>query len=174
MALVVNLVAGPGAGKSTTAAGVFHELKMLGYNAELVPEYAKDITWEDASRKLENQIYILGKQWHRLWRVATKVDVVVTDSPLFLSLVYGEQEPPCFKDLVLHLHDQNDNLTYFVDRVKAYNPLGRTQTEYEARAIDETVLRILAWYDIDYTRIPGNKTAVSQIVEDVEEYLRNR
>lgn len=167
MALVINLVAGPGAGKSTTAAGIFHELKMRGYNAEYVMEYAKDVTWEDASAKLENQIYVLGKQWHRLWRVATKVDVVVTDCPLFLSLVYGEDEPDCFKDLVLYLHGQNKNKTYFLDRVKKYSPLGRNQTETEARAIDESVLRLLDEHKFDYEKIPADFTAVSRIVEDV-------
>jgi hypothetical protein len=172
MALVCNLVAGPGAGKSTTAAGVFHELKMRGYNAEYVQEYAKDITWEDASRKLENQVYILGKQWHRLWRVATKVDIVVTDCPLFLSLVYGEGEPQCFKDLVLYLHGQNDNLNYFVDRKKKYNPLGRNQTELEARAIDESVIRLLDEYEIPHLRIPGDSTAVGRIVYDIETHMR--
>lgn len=168
MALIVNLVAGPGAGKSTTAAGVFHELKMRGYNAEYVMEYAKDVTWEDASAKLENQIYVLGKQWHRLWRVANKVDVVVTDCPLFLSLVYGEFEPDCFKELVLYCHNQNENMTYFIDRVKKYNPLGRNQTELEAHAIDESVLRLLDKYAFQYQRITGDYTAVGRIVEDVE------
>jgi len=171
MALVVNLVAGPGAGKSTTAAGVFHELKMRGYNAEYVMEYAKDVTWEDASAKLENQIYVLGKQWHRLWRVATKVDVVVTDCPLFLSLVYGEHEPDCFKELVLYLHNQNVNMNYFLDRVKRYSPLGRNQTEDEAVAIDASVLRLLEKYALKYTRLPGTKLAVDTIVADVEKEL---
>lgn len=172
MALVVNLVAGPGAGKSTTAAGVFHELKMRGYNAEYVQEYAKDVTWEDASAKLENQIYVLGKQWHRLWRVATKVDVVVTDCPLFLSLVYGNKEPQCFKELVLYLHNQNENLTFFLDRQKAYNPLGRNQTEAEARDIDKVVLDVLAKWAFPYQTIPGDSTAVGRILVDVEARLR--
>lgn len=42
--LVVNLFGGPGSGKSTGAAYVFARLKMLGYNAELVTEFAKDKT----------------------------------------------------------------------------------------------------------------------------------
>jgi hypothetical protein len=170
--LIVNLVAGPGAGKSTTAAGVFHELKMRGYNAEYVQEYAKDITWEDASRKLENQVYILGKQWHRLWRVATKVDVVVTDCPLFLSLVYGENEPLCFMELVLNLTGRFENSTYFIERKKPYVPLGRNQTESEAKEIDEVVLRVLDKHALRYTRIPGDRTAVGRIVADIEARLR--
>ena len=45
--LVVNLFAGPGAGKSTGAAYIFSMLKMAGIDTEYVNEYAKDKVWED-------------------------------------------------------------------------------------------------------------------------------
>lgn len=35
---VINLIAGPGAGKSTTAAGVFSRLKFNDINCELVTD----------------------------------------------------------------------------------------------------------------------------------------
>ena len=44
--LTVNLFGGPGTGKSTTSAAVFSLLKMHGVNAELITEFAKDLTWE--------------------------------------------------------------------------------------------------------------------------------
>lgn len=44
MTIYVNLYGGPGSGKSTTAAGVVSQLKLLSINAELVTEYAKDLT----------------------------------------------------------------------------------------------------------------------------------
>ena len=46
MTLVVNFFAGPGAGKSSMAAGLFAELKFRGVNCELATEYAKDKVWE--------------------------------------------------------------------------------------------------------------------------------
>jgi len=45
--LIVDFFAGPGAGKSTTAADVFAKLKWRGVNAELIGEYAKDLTWSE-------------------------------------------------------------------------------------------------------------------------------
>ena len=45
--IVVNLIAAPGSGKSTIAAGVFEELKWEGVNAELITEFAKDKVWEE-------------------------------------------------------------------------------------------------------------------------------
>lgn len=52
--IVINLFGEPGAGKSTGAAYVFAMLKMNGVNAELVTEYAKDITWEETKEAFKN------------------------------------------------------------------------------------------------------------------------
>lgn len=84
--LVVNLFGVPGAGKSTGAAYVFSMLKMRGINVEYIPEYAKDKVWEDNTEVFKNQAYVFGKQSFRMSRCKDKVDVIVTDSPLLLSL----------------------------------------------------------------------------------------
>lgn len=52
-ALIVNLFGVPGAGKSTGAAYIFSRLKMLGINAELVTEFAKDKVWENNRRSIQ-------------------------------------------------------------------------------------------------------------------------
>ena len=83
--IVLNFFGGPGTGKSTGAAYVFALLKMAGVNAELVTEAAKDLTWEEAFKNLRDQPYVFGKQAHRLFRCADMVDIIVTDSPIFLS-----------------------------------------------------------------------------------------
>ena len=64
--IVVNLFAGPGSGKSTTCAGVFSKLKLAGVNCEMALEYAKDKVWENSLDVLDDQIYVFGKQLHRL------------------------------------------------------------------------------------------------------------
>lgn len=56
---------GPGSGKSTTAAGVFYNIKKKFIHAELVTEYAKDLVWNEAEAFLNNQIYIFGEQHNR-------------------------------------------------------------------------------------------------------------
>lgn len=45
--LVVNLFAGPGAGKTTCAWEIAAELKKLGVHTEYVPEYAKELVWDE-------------------------------------------------------------------------------------------------------------------------------
>ena len=90
--IVVNLFGGPGCGKSTGAAYIFAKLKMAGVNAELVTEFAKDKTWERNSKALTCQPYVFGKQVYRIDRCADQVDVIVTDSPIVLSLLYNEDQ----------------------------------------------------------------------------------
>ena len=150
--IVINLFGGPGAGKSTTAAGVFFMMKNAGMKVEFVTEYAKDIVWAGRQKELDDQFYIFAKQHHRLHNLLGKVDFVVTDSPLLLTSVYGEFMPPSFHMLVRDLFMKYDNRSVFIERVKPYSIYGRNQTELEAHEIDRQVHQMIA------TTIPLNKT----------------
>ena len=79
--LVVNLIGGPGAGKSTTMAGVFSKLKSLGVDAEMVSEFAKELVWENRKDTMKDETYIFAKQAHRIFRVNGQVDVIVKCCP---------------------------------------------------------------------------------------------
>jgi len=78
---------------------------MNGVNAELVTEFAKDKVWEENSEvfKPNNQIYLLGKQFYRMSRCKDKVNVIVTDSPLPLSILYNKSTvlSQSFNDVVM-------------------------------------------------------------------------
>lgn len=167
MTLVVGMVAGPGTGKSTTAAGVFFELKQRGVNCELVGEYAKDVVWGRTTVTLGNQVYIFGKQYHRIWRLLGQVDVVVTDAPIIMSLHYGGKMGDAFKQLVLQTHHDMDTLTYFLEREKAYNPAGRVQTEDEAREMDGVLRDLLDEYGIAYTPLRADRHAPAIIADEI-------
>ena len=169
--LYVNLFGAPGVGKSTTAAGTFALLKLKGVNAELVTEYAKDIVWEGSFSKLENQLYIFGKQYQRLFRLRDKVDVVITDSPILLSTIYDNTDGPELKNLVLATHKQMNTLNFFINRVKEYNPKGRMQTEEESDVISGRVKRMLDDNDIKYEELSGDDIAMRIIAKRVRESL---
>lgn len=164
---MVGMVAGPGTGKSTTAAGVFFELKQRGVNCELVGEYAKDVVWGRTTVTLGNQIYIFGKQYHRLWRLMGQVDVIVTDAPIIMSLYYGGKMGDTFKKLVLQTHHDMENMTYFLERVKEYNPAGRMQTEDEAREVDGVLRGLLDEHGIAYTPVRADRHAPDVIADEV-------
>lgn len=174
--LMVNLFGAPGAGKSTGAAYIFSQLKIRNVNAELVTEFAKDKTWERNKKALENQMYMFGKQLFRITRCQDDVDVIITDSPLLLNIIYnhnpilGEE----FNNLVFKIFNSYNNLNYYIKRVKKYNPLGRNQTEEESDQIADKVLKMLNDREVKFISVEGQLNNYSQIVEDVMEVLNGK
>lgn len=169
--IIVNLFSGPGAGKSTTAAGLFHQLKILGLNCELVTEYAKHVTWRENFTTLKNQIYVFAKQHDKMFHLKDKVDVIITDSPIVLSLSYCDFNKVSKSLIPLVLDEFNRpeqvNLNYFMNRVNPYSTKGRTQTEEEAKEKDREVLALLNQYKVPYKLIDADEQAINKIVEDI-------
>lgn len=170
--IVVNLYAGPGSGKSTTCAGVFSKLKLAGVNCEMALEYAKDKVWESSFKVLDNQIYIFGKQLHRLWRLKDQVDVVITDSPLLFSILYDSSKNPFFRALILNQYFNFRNINYFIERNSSYNPKGRMQTLEESKNLDKALLEILDSSNINYSKVSKND-AIDKITNDILELLKD-
>ena len=166
---VINLFGGPGSGKSTTAAGLFYRLKLKGVECEYVEEEAKQLVWEDREKTLQCQPYIFAKQMRNLWRLRDKVDIAVTDSPIFLSLVYANQYdwPKSFFEYVFRQFLEFDNINYLLKRTNHYNPVGRNQTQEEAKSLDEVIIKHLDHYEVDYTEIVADQEAVGVILKDL-------
>lgn len=87
--IVVNLFGEPSAGKSTAAMDITAKLKRAGINAEYVSEFAKDKVYEHNDEVFLHQEYIFGKQSFKMGRVRDNVQVIVTDSPLLLNILYN-------------------------------------------------------------------------------------
>ena len=166
---IVNLFGGPGCGKSTGAAYIFANLKMAGVNAELVTEFAKDKTWEHNSKALTCQPYVFCKQSYRMDRCADEVDVIVTDSPLFLSAMYNDDTDiePEFTKTVIKKFNEFNNFNYFLRRCKTYNPKGRNQTEEEAIELDKKIKKNLDNFGIQYSEADGDKVGYEHILEEI-------
>lgn len=163
MTKVINLFAGPGAGKSTTAADIFAKLKQNGYSAELVREFAKDVVWEGRHHLLDDQLFIFAEQRKRVLDLVGKVDYIVTDSPLLLSLVYCPEDE-LLSQLVLREHFALDNANFFLRRVKRYVEAGRIQSEDEARQLDTDIFDMLAFNGIFAQSILGDAGAAHNIL----------
>lgn len=160
--IVVNLFAGPGAGKSTMAANIFAELKWVGVTVEMALEYAKELVWEERFATLENQIYVFGKQLHRINRLVGKVDVIITDSPLLLSSIYKPDDiSQSFDKLVLEEFNKFNNVNYFIERRKPFNQKGRLQTEEQAKEKDKEIKEFLNKHFVFFHTIPGDSDGVN-------------
>jgi len=173
-AIVVNLLAGPGTGKSTTMAEIFSILKWRGINCEMAPEYAKEKVWEESLKVLEDSIYVFGKQLHTIHRLSDQVDVIVTDSPLLLSLIYAKDESEEFRKLVVEVFNRYDNFNIFLRRNKGYNQKGRLQTEDEAQEIDQEIKSMLKEWKISYVEKEAIQGTAKYITETVCSILELR
>jgi len=165
--LVVNLYGGPGAGKSTLASDIFVKLKRNGIRCELVSEFAKDLTWDESYKTLQNQVFIFANQLQRLWRLRTKVDVAIMDSPLLLTIPYDSTHSENFLNLVYEKYSEYQNLDYMVKRVIPYEETGRKETELQAIEIDEAMEDILSQFGLLYTTILPDEESTQKIVDEV-------
>lgn len=165
---VINLFGQPSAGKSTTSAGLFFEMKHRGMNVELVDEYAKQMVWSDRQNTLEDQLYITAKQNAKLLRLQGKVSYVVTDSPLLLGLIYKKPNYyGSYWGLVWDIWYSYDNFNVFLNRTKPYNPVGRNQNEIEADEIAKKIKDLLDHYHVPYVCVDGNKEAPLKILAEL-------
>lgn len=164
---VINLYGGPGTGKSTTSAGLFFLFKTAYLETELVNEYAKYLVWSDRVNTFQEQGYVFSKQNHKLEILRDKVDYVITDSPLPLSIIYGRDNNyhESFEKYVVDKFNSYENINIFLNRRKPYNPNGRTQTEDEAQGKDAEILELLFDLGMDYHSIDADIHAPWKIFE---------
>lgn len=146
-------------------------LKWRGRNIELVAEFAKDKVWEQSLKVLDNQVYVFGKQHHRIARLGDQVEAAITDAPLLLSLVYGRDHPELCA-LVKAEVGKRPSLNIFLERRKAYNPKGRTQDEAGARQLDTDIRVMLDEIGAEYRVFPGTSESAEAIADLVEERLK--
>ena len=165
---VLNIWGGPGTGKSTTAAGLFHHMKSAGIECELIQEYAKDMVWEHRQNILEDQIYIFAKQQRRIFRLRDhNMEWVITDSPIPLGLCYMKQEHAndAFTQVVMQVFNSYQNYNFYLTRNVEYNPNGRNQKHVsDAQDIDSKLTNMLIQNHITCDMIKGGEHAVRDIL----------
>lgn len=174
--VIVNLYGAPGAGKSTGSAYIFGQLKMNNISVELVREFVKDKIYEKSEGVFNDQVYILGKQHFRQTNVKGNVDVIITDCPLIVQAYYTDKYKFPYADelrqLVLKLYSLENNINYFVNRDKPYNPDGRFQTEADSDSISGNLKEYLDNLGIEYKEINGNITDYDSVVADIIKIVR--
>lgn len=182
MTIIVNFLAGSGVGKSTIATDIFSRLKKQNVECELAYEYAKDLVWGRNFETLTNQIYVFAKQFIRIDRLVNKVDVVITDSPLLLSIMFkhhhlfkNDDLKNIFDKLVIGVFNAYDNLNYYIERSVPFNPKGRVEkTIDEAIENDRKIRNILINNNIFYKTMKNTEGDIQFVVKDILDTLERK
>ena len=143
--LLINLFAGPSAGKTTAALELTAALKKKGFNVEYVSEYAKELVLENKTELLKNQVHVTDEQFHRLDRLRNSgVEIIVTDSPVLLGKVYGEGKISReYGKKLLTYHNSFDNFNLFVNRGSTFQTEGRVHNLEQSKELDAKILAML-------------------------------
>lgn len=173
--LVVNCFAGPGAGKTTCAWEVAAELKKKGINCEYVPEYPKELVWEEKYDLLNNQEHIFNEQAKRLARLRGKVEVIVTDSPILMSHIYGTNNSHEFTQRINEEYSKYYNFNLFIQRGKGFQQEGRVQNLRESIELDNRIKNMLKNHKLYFGvyRHENVKYIADNIIRNLEK-IRNQ
>lgn len=165
---VINVIAGPGTGKSTLASGLYHEAKRRGWNVELVTEVAKDLVWEGRHCALSNQAYVFGRQVQRIHRLEGQVDYVITDSPFLLSAIYAPADYPAeWEKVVVELWKRYDNTVAFLERGPWFDDRGRVHSLQQSVEIDQKIAVLLQKHNITYTQVDCGYSNPGEVLDAI-------
>lgn len=174
--IVVNAFGGPGAGKSTASLGIAEELKKLGYVAEYIPEYAKELVWDEAWDMLdgseEHQFLILQEQLKRIDRLIGKVDFVITDAPILLNQIYHKDITVEYEQMLQQLYGQYDNFNFIVQRSsEKFENVGRIHDFNESISKDNEIKNMLDRYNLYYGTY--NHDSVNKVITNaIKTYIK--
>lgn len=172
----INILAGPGAGKSTLAARLFSELKSKSYDVEHITEYIK--TWAYQGRKPESfdQLYVFAKQLKSEDLALRKVKHIITDSPLIVNVAYSQfygcDYAPELLSIVNRFEQKYSSLNLFIERSVEYVDKGRYQTPAEAIEFDNLLWNLASKtlsqpiYKIQVNDIPSILSILEQELND--------
>ncbi len=172
--LNINLFGGPGTGKSTSAAGLFYQLKKQNQNVEYIQEFAKELVYSDDNTRLSDKILLFGEQNHRLHRIKNRVDIAINDSPFVMGACYIPEDfeisEEKYVDLLVDTHLRNNNLDILLVRnpKAVYQQEGRYQDYEGALRKDEEIKQFLIDHNIKYHIIYVDDNTVENILTTME------
>lgn len=165
---VINIIGGPGCGKSMFSAAIVLYLHLHGKTVETIPDHAKALVWQRNFEVLKNQYFIAQRQFEMLNLLDGQVQFLMTESALPQSLYYNETYEPNIcdvaktRDQILAWHRMHDNINVLVERgEKRYVRAGRFQEEEQARTIDRGLRDLLDREAIPYTTLPPDIDAIN-------------
>lgn len=178
MSKIVNLFGGPGVGKSAIASGLVYELKKNHITCDNPYEFPKVLAWDNNHMAISDQLYVFANQHRGIVRSYNKVDYIILDSPILLSLVYknyyndgypaniyGDK----FNEMVMDVFMSYDNINIFLNRSEGkHNTKERFQTLEESLEIDNICRSVLDENNIPYSNVMVNDGVIDNIIKIIK------
>lgn len=179
MSKIINIFGGPGIGKSSIAAGITYKLKKNHISCDQPYEFPKLLAWDDNHSAIQDQLYVLANQHRGIVKSYGKVDYIVLDSPILLSLTYrnyykGTEYPSSlygesFDKMVLDTFNQYDNINIVLDRADGvHNNDERYQNLEESKELDVVIENSLIENNIPFHKIKVDDGTVDNIMKLVK------
>ncbi len=176
MTKIVNLFGGPGVGKSSLASGLTYKLKKKHITCDNPYEFPKLLAWDENHSAIKDQLYVLANQHRGIVKSYGKVDYIILDSPILLSLVYrsvyrGTEYPATlygesFDKMVLDIHNQYDSLNIVLKRTEGgYNEKERYQSLDESKELDAQIENSLIKHNIPYNIVEVGDNTLNDILK---------
>ena len=176
MSKIINLFGGPGVGKSSIAAGITYKLKKNHINCDQPYEFPKLLAWDENHSAIQDQLYVLANQHRGIVKSYGKVDYIVLDSPILLSLTYRNyyksSEYPSslygetFDKMVLDVFNQYDNINIVLKRAEGnHNNEERYQNLEQSKELDNVIENSLMDNNIPYHTIQVGENSVDEIIK---------
>lgn len=157
--IVIELYSGPSGGKSTEAADLYAALKRRKVDAELSREYVKRWALKGYPVEALDEFYIFGKQVHEESDLLGRVDVVVTDRPVMLSIVYAQLYctdtircgiTQAVRSYYAATAEQGHRrIAVLLPRRHRYRSEGRFEDEDQARLVDATIENVVGNWELE-------------------------
>lgn len=176
MSKIINLFGGPGIGKSSIASGLTYKLKKKHITCDNPYEFPKVLAWDENHSAIKDQLYVLANQHRGIVKSFGKVDYIILDSPIILSLVYksvyeGIEYPASlygesFDKMVLDIHNQYNTLNILLKRTEGgFNEKERYQTLDESKILDNAIENTLIKNNISYITVEVGDSTVNDILK---------
>ena len=129
-------------------------------------------------KTMKDQVYVLGKQYHRIKNALDVNDILVVDSPILLSYIYfklndldKEINDKIFKDFTFELDRslqcKNVNILLTRDISFSYQDCGRIHSSDESKFIQNSILDMLNENNVSYFKIKNEFKQLDKTVESI-------
>ena len=178
MSTIINLFGGPGIGKSSIAAGLVYKLKRKHISCDAPYEFPKALAWDNNGVAIKDQMYVIANQHRGIAKSYGKVQYIIVDSPILLSLVYknyyndSQSYPSClygkeFDDLILSMNSFYSSVNIVLKRNTegVHNEEERYQNLEDSIRLDNAIKSKLDECGVSYIEVDVNKSTVNSILE---------